>query len=96
MPMNVVTANGAQAVTTTPKERLTSLDQYRGFVILCSLIVPLLGQLDAAPSVFKHERNFFSIAGSFVLDRGSFMLGRSLDLLRKKRFALTPMKQQKW
>ncbi len=44
-------------------ERLVSLDQYRGFVILCSLIVPLVGRLDAAPAVFSHNNNFFSIAG---------------------------------
>jgi hypothetical protein len=33
---------------------------------LCSLIVPLMGKLNAAPVVFKHNFNFFSIAGSCV------------------------------
>jgi hypothetical protein len=57
-------------VTFTPsndqKERIASLDQYRGFVILWSLIIPLLGALKAAPVQFKHNRNFFSFAGKCV------------------------------
>lgn len=70
MSMVVVPAKSAPNSITSPStptvstDRLTSLDQYRGFVILCSLIVPLLGQLNAAPSLFRHPGNFFSIAGS--------------------------------
>jgi hypothetical protein len=52
------------ATSNNSKERVTSLDQYRGFVILCSLIVPLLGQLKAASNIFKHTRNFFNFAGT--------------------------------
>jgi hypothetical protein len=82
MSMTVVTTNPTPTLTTNsnasaaPKERLASLDQYRGFVILCSLIVPLLGDLNAAPDVFKHKHNFFSIAGSCeaILERVLFFL----------------------
>ena len=62
-PLPTATSN----VGAAPKERLASLDQYRGFVILCSLIVPLFGRINAAPAVFKHESNFFSIAGQYNL-----------------------------
>jgi hypothetical protein len=71
IPMDIVTATShsapidASQAPVAPKERLTSLDQFRGFVILCSLIVPLLGRLDAAPNVFKHRNTFFSLAGLY-------------------------------
>jgi hypothetical protein len=68
--MTMVKTNSSPIQSTTSavppavKERLVSLDQYRGFAILCSLIVPLLGRLNAAPAVFRHNGNFFSINGS--------------------------------
>jgi hypothetical protein len=46
-----------------PTNRLASLDQFRGSIILCLLTVPLLGRLNAAPDVFKHKQSFFSLAG---------------------------------
>jgi hypothetical protein len=58
--------NTSSNVPAASRERLNSLDQFRGFVILCSLIVPLLGRLDASPDVFKHKSNFFSLAGSYM------------------------------
>jgi hypothetical protein len=58
-PVSIVTS----AASNDQKERVVSLDQYRGFVILWSLIIPLLGGLQAAPVQFKHNRNFFSFAG---------------------------------
>jgi hypothetical protein len=72
IPMTTVTTNSSpssvasSAVPPTSSERLASLDQYRGFVILCSLFVPLLGKLKAAPAVFRHNGNFFSIAGLYM------------------------------
>jgi hypothetical protein len=72
MPMTVVTTKSfpipvtSSAVSSAPNERVASLDQYRGFVILCSLFMPLLGRLKAMPAVFRHNRNFFSIAGSYA------------------------------
>jgi hypothetical protein len=49
-----------------PEERIASLDQYRGFVVLCLLIIPLIGYLNAAPAIFEESSNFFSIAGSYM------------------------------
>ncbi len=71
MPMTVITTEPYSTSTETttsvaPKERMAALDQYRGFVVLCLLVVPLLGRLNAAPNIFKHKNNFFSLAGSLV------------------------------
>lgn len=70
MSMTVITPKPSSNSTESnaiSEERINSLDQYRGFIVLCLLVVPLLGQLDAAPDVLKHKKNFFSIAG--LLDR---------------------------
>src|ERR1700728_3245495 len=61
-PDKVTTSNSSIA----PKKRLLSLDQFRGSAILCLLIVPLFGKLKAAPDVFKHKSNFFSLAGELL------------------------------
>ncbi len=51
------------AASAAKEERAVSLDQYRGFIVLCLLVVPLLGHLNAAPAIFKHNKNYFSLAG---------------------------------
>lgn len=82
MSMTVIMASSAPDKATTsnasiaPKKRLISLDQFRGSVILCLIIVPLLGGLKAAPDVFKHKKNFFSLAGELLTN-----VGRELFLL---------------
>jgi hypothetical protein len=69
MPMTVIKMESSAISTASvtpiaPKERMASLDQYRGFIVLCLIVVPLLGQLNAAPDVFRHKKNFFSLAGT--------------------------------
>ena len=84
---------------TEPGGRVLSLDQFRGFVVLYSFILPMLGALDLMPPVFKHMNSFFSLQDAtmpmFYVAIGFAMQLTLGKLLRRSGFRVVALKQIK-
>ena len=66
--------------------RIASLDQFRGLTVLTLLIVPVLGSLDAMPSIFKHNGDYFSFADA-IMPRYYVAVGYAMQLSLSKAAA---------
>lgn len=74
-----------QQPKSSTKERIVSLDQLRGFVVLMLMTRPVISYLDAVPPIFKHTDRFFSLADAimchFVTMVGFAMMVHSVLML---------------
>ena len=67
------------AGSTEPSQRLTSLDQFRGYTVLGMLIVNYFGGYQACPQVLKHTHDYCSYADT-IMPQFLFAVGFSLRL----------------
>ena len=82
------TALLSDVAATHPSKRVRALDQYRGFVILWSLTIPMLAYLSGSPHVFGHNTTYFSLADATMpMFYVAIGLAMQLTLLKLQRGA---------
>ncbi|MEZ6052703.1 MAG: heparan-alpha-glucosaminide N-acetyltransferase domain-containing protein [Planctomycetaceae bacterium] len=75
---------GTAATTLPTRDRVHSLDQFRGYAVAGMFVVNFCGGLNAIPDVFKHHNTYFSWADS-IMPAFMFAAGFSYRLTMLKR-----------
>lgn len=71
-------------VTPALRNRITSLDQFRGYTMAGMFLVNYMGGTDAFPDILKHHHNFFSYSDS-IMPQFLFAVGFALRLTFGRR-----------
>ena len=69
---------------TKPKERIRSLDQFRGFTVLAMFGVNFLGGMESVPALYQHNENWFSLA-DWIMPAFVFLVGMAFRLTWRRR-----------
>ncbi len=82
---------GSRMTDSQPSERLTSLDQFRGYTVVGMLLVNFLGSYDACPTVLRHSHDYVSYADT-IMPQFLFAVGFAMRLtIARKARALGAM-----